>query len=110
MDCGAQILKNEGFMSLMRELELTSSVVLLVPVSWLVSTSLRLSTSHGELELKYNLYNIHSFTNTHLHNGILFHYNLVPSSHFFLFSFKLLSILTTDLNPAKALKKTLYFE
>merc|ERR1712039_388271 len=48
IDCAMQIMKNEGFMSMMKGAEPTSSVVLLVPVCSLVSTSSRPCTSRGE--------------------------------------------------------------
>merc|ERR1712040_23872 len=49
MDCFVQVVKNEGFMSLMRELEQTSCVALLAPACWLGLTSSRPCTSPGEL-------------------------------------------------------------
>merc|ERR1711909_179233 len=48
IDCAVQIMKNEGFMSMMKALELTFSVVLLALVSSLVSTSSRPCTLRGE--------------------------------------------------------------
>merc|ERR1712107_508978 len=48
IDCAMQILKNEGFMSMMRVPGPTSSVVSLVLVCSPVSTSSRPCTSRGE--------------------------------------------------------------
>merc|ERR1740137_193094 len=48
MDCFMQVCRNEGFMSLIREQELTSSGELLEPVSWLDSTNSRTSTLNTE--------------------------------------------------------------
>merc|ERR1712130_1018658 len=49
MDCFVQVVKNEGFMSLMRELEQTSCVALPALACWLGLTSSRQCTSPGEL-------------------------------------------------------------
>merc|ERR1712008_441804 len=48
MDCAVQVIKGEGFMSLMKGAVPMSSVVSLVPVYWLVSTNLVQYTWHGD--------------------------------------------------------------
>merc|ERR1719270_1334381 len=52
MDCGMQILKNEGFMSMMRAQARTSSAASPAPASSPASTPSRESTSRGEWETK----------------------------------------------------------